>query len=97
MQNPTIGSSLIIHLHSPANLWVNELIHGHPNCIFGELGMQLHVFTAFYANLALICEIETSRHGVTVEEQATHWAVREGIAIQKYLELLPKSLFHQTS
>ncbi|KAF8062591.1 hypothetical protein FPV67DRAFT_1394380, partial [Lyophyllum atratum] len=49
--------------------WVEELIHGHPDRIFSELGM-LHVFTAFCANLTLYCGFETSRNGVKVEEQA---------------------------
>lgn len=50
--------------------WVNELVNGHPDRIFTELGMRLHVFTAFCANLSLFGGIETSRHNVTVEEQA---------------------------
>jgi hypothetical protein len=50
--------------------WVNELIHGHPNRIFTELGMHLHVFLAFVATLQLRGGLTTSRHGVTVEEQA---------------------------
>jgi hypothetical protein len=50
--------------------WVNELIHGHPDRIFNELGMRLHVFMSFCAHLRLLCNFETSRNGVTVEEQA---------------------------
>ncbi|KDR71950.1 hypothetical protein GALMADRAFT_26321, partial [Galerina marginata CBS 339.88] len=50
--------------------WVNELIHGHPDRIFTELGMRLHVFTTFCANLQLLCGFTTSRKDVTVEEQA---------------------------
>jgi hypothetical protein len=50
--------------------WVNELIHGHPDRIFNELGMRLHVFTMFCANLQLFCGFTMSRNGVTVEEQA---------------------------
>lgn len=50
--------------------WVNELIHGHPDRIFCELGMRLHVFTAFCANLTLLCGFGTSRNGISVEEQA---------------------------
>ena len=50
--------------------WVNELIHGHPDRIFNELGMQLHVFMSFCAHLQLICGFTTSRNGVKVEEQA---------------------------
>lgn len=50
--------------------WVNELIHGHPDRIFSELGMRLHVFTMFCANLQLLCGFIMSRNGVMVEEQA---------------------------
>lgn len=50
--------------------WVNELIHGHPDRIFCKLGMRLHVFTAFCANLTLLAHVVTSKKGVTVEEQA---------------------------
>ncbi|PPQ93148.1 hypothetical protein CVT25_003592 [Psilocybe cyanescens] len=50
--------------------WVNELIHGHPDHIFCELGMCLHVFTAFCGTLSMLCNFTTSRNGVTVEEQA---------------------------
>jgi hypothetical protein len=31
--------------------WVNELIHGHPDRIWTELGVRLHVFLAFVAEL----------------------------------------------
>ncbi|KAF4616740.1 hypothetical protein D9613_008850 [Agrocybe pediades] len=60
-------------LHTSAlsgQAWVNELIHGHPDRIFMALGMRLHVFTAFCANLTLLGGVTISRHGVTVEEQA---------------------------
>ncbi|KAF9524879.1 hypothetical protein CPB83DRAFT_752081, partial [Crepidotus variabilis] len=50
--------------------WVNELIHGHPDCIFCQLGMHLHVFISFCAALELLGGITISRHGITVEEQA---------------------------
>jgi hypothetical protein len=50
--------------------WVEELMTGHPDRIFHELGMRLHVFLAFVANLQLLCGFDTSRRGVTVEEQA---------------------------
>ncbi len=50
--------------------WVQELIDGHSNRISNKLEMQLHVFLAFVANLRLICGFETSKHGVTVQEQA---------------------------
>jgi hypothetical protein len=49
--------------------WVEELINGHPDQIFNELGMHLHVFLAFVANLRLFCEFDTFQKEVTVEEQ----------------------------
>ena len=39
--------------------WVNELIHGHPDRIFNALGMRLHVFLAFVANLQLLSGLHT--------------------------------------
>lgn len=50
--------------------WVNELIHGHPDRIYNELGMRCHVFLAFVANLKLYGGLEVSKRGITVEEQA---------------------------
>lgn len=50
--------------------WVNELIHGHPDRIYTELGMRLHVFMAFVAALRLMGGLVTSKFGVMVEEQA---------------------------
>jgi hypothetical protein len=50
--------------------WVQELIRGHPDRIFNELGMRLHVFIAFVSHLQLVCGFQTSKNGVTVEEQA---------------------------
>lgn len=48
--------------------WVNELIHGHPKCIWNELGMHLHVFLAFVAELQL-SGVKDSK-GVMLEEKA---------------------------
>ncbi|KAI0686915.1 hypothetical protein C8T65DRAFT_590667, partial [Cerioporus squamosus] len=48
------------------HVWVQELIHGHPDRIRNELGMRLHVFLAFVSELR--------KHGlkdtryITVEE-----------------------------
>jgi hypothetical protein len=50
--------------------WVDELIQGHPDRIYNELGMRLHVFLAFVANLRALGGLETSKKGVSVEEQA---------------------------
>ena len=50
--------------------WVNELIHGHPDRIFTELGMRLHVFMSFVAHLQIHGGLTVSKHGVSVEEQA---------------------------
>ena len=68
--------------------WVNKLIHGHPDHIFNELGMQLHVFMSFCAHLQLICGITTSQNGVTVEEQAAIFldACVTGLSVQHLRE-----------
>lgn len=50
--------------------WVNELIHGHPDRIWNELGMRLHVYLFFVHELRTICGLTDSRRGVSVEEQA---------------------------
>ena len=50
--------------------WVNELIYGHPDHIYTELGMRLDVFLTFVATLQLMGELVTSKFGVTVKEQA---------------------------
>lgn len=49
--------------------WVNELIHGHPDRIWTELGVRLHVFVAFVTEFRLLCGLEDSRE-VLLEEQA---------------------------
>ena len=49
--------------------WVEELMGGHPDRIYHELGMRLYVFLAFVANLQLHCGLDTSQNGITVEEQ----------------------------
>jgi hypothetical protein len=73
--------------------WVNELIHGHPDRIFNELGMRLHVFTAFCANLQLLCGFTMSRKGVTVEEQAAIflYACVTGLSIRHLGERFQRS------
>ncbi|KAJ3710809.1 hypothetical protein C8R42DRAFT_560914, partial [Lentinula raphanica] len=48
--------------------WVEELLLGHPDRIYTELGMRVHVFTAFVFELQL-CGISDSRY-VTLEEKA---------------------------
>ncbi|KAJ8519770.1 hypothetical protein ONZ45_g3304 [Pleurotus djamor] len=48
--------------------WVQELIHGHPDRIWNELGMRLHVFVALVAELRVTCGLEDSR-AVSLEEQ----------------------------
>ncbi|TFK17836.1 hypothetical protein FA15DRAFT_554753, partial [Coprinopsis marcescibilis] len=50
--------------------WVNELIHGHPNHIWTELRMRLHIFLAFMHELCTVSGLEDSRRGITVKEQA---------------------------
>ena len=48
--------------------WVLELMHGHPDRIRNELGMRLHVFLAFVADLRLY-GLRDTRY-IAVEEQA---------------------------
>ncbi|KAI3998172.1 hypothetical protein K525DRAFT_215008 [Schizophyllum commune Loenen D] len=48
--------------------WVRELIYGHPDCIRTALGMRLHVFITFVAELRT-CGLSDTCY-VTVEEQA---------------------------
>ena len=47
--------------------WLQELLHGHPECIYTELGVHKEVFHA------LIRELQSMGHGdtryVTLEEQ----------------------------
>ena len=47
--------------------WVQELINGHPDRIRNELGMRLHVFLAFVAELR-VHGLQDTRY-ITVEEQ----------------------------
>ena len=47
--------------------WVNELIYGHPDRIWNELGMRVHVFLALVAELQL-CGLNDSK-GVSLQEQ----------------------------
>lgn len=73
--------------------WVNELIHGHPDRIFHELGMRLHVFTSFVANLQLLGGLTVSKHGVSVEEQAAIflYACVTGLSIRHIGERFQRS------
>ena len=48
--------------------WVKELIHGHPNRIWTELSMRLHVFIALVLELRLVGGLADSRY-VGLEEQ----------------------------
>ncbi|PFH44578.1 hypothetical protein AMATHDRAFT_114474, partial [Amanita thiersii Skay4041] len=47
--------------------WVQELIAGHPDCIYTELGMMLHVFLLLIHELQVTCGLEPSHH-LGVEE-----------------------------
>ncbi|KAE9385975.1 hypothetical protein BT96DRAFT_792423, partial [Gymnopus androsaceus JB14] len=47
--------------------WVQELIHGHPDCIRSELGVRLPVFIALVEQLCIL-GMADSRF-VTLEEQ----------------------------
>ena len=49
--------------------WVKELISGHPDRIWTELGMRVHVFLAFVHELRVVCGLEDSRY-IGLDEQA---------------------------
>lgn len=49
--------------------WVKELIEGHYDRIWSELGMRVHVFLTFVHELRTVAELGDSRH-ITLEEQA---------------------------
>lgn len=48
--------------------WVKELIHGHHERIWTELGMQVHVFLAFVHELRVVCGLEDSKY-IGLDEQ----------------------------
>ena len=48
--------------------WVRELLYGHPDQIYHELGMRLHVFIAFVAELRQAGMKDS--HNITLEEKA---------------------------
>ena len=41
--------------------WVKELLQGHPDRIYNELGMRLHVFLALVYELQSLCSLESVR------------------------------------
>ncbi|KJA25662.1 hypothetical protein HYPSUDRAFT_94262, partial [Hypholoma sublateritium FD-334 SS-4] len=49
--------------------WVKELINGHHDQIWTELGMRVHVFLAFVHELCVTCGLQDSRY-VHLDEQA---------------------------
>ena len=48
-------------------MWVLELLAGHPECIFTQLGVQSHVFYAIIDKLCALCY--TDSKFVILEEQ----------------------------
>ena len=63
--------------------WVNELIYGHPNRIWTELGMRVHVFLALVAELWL--------HGLTDSRDVS---LEEQVAIFLYTCVTGLSIWH---
>ncbi len=75
-----IGSALFLYAsplyfkqpyHTSAlsgHAWVQELKYGHPDRIYTELGVRLHVFEALVFELHTLCGLKDSRH-LTLEEQ----------------------------
>ena len=49
--------------------WVKELINGHHDRIWTELGMRVHVFLAFVHELRVVCGLEDSWY-IGLDEQA---------------------------
>ncbi len=49
--------------------WVKELINGHHDRIWTELGMRVHVFLAFVHELRVVCGLGDSRY-IGLDEQA---------------------------
>lgn len=49
--------------------WVKELINGHHDRIWTELGMRVHVFLAFVHELRVTCGLQDSKY-VHLDEQA---------------------------
>ncbi|KAF8150424.1 hypothetical protein BJ912DRAFT_558825 [Pholiota molesta] len=64
-QSPSYWSQSYHNSALSGQAWVNELIHGHPERIYNELGMHLHVFLAFVANLQLLSGLTISKFGTT--------------------------------
>jgi hypothetical protein len=65
--------------------WVDELLEGHPDRIWTELGVRLHVFLVLEHDLRTMCGVEDSRNGVTVKEQ---------LAIFLYMSVTGLSIRH---
>jgi hypothetical protein len=64
--------------------WVEELIYGHPDRIWTELGMNVHVFLILVEELRSLCHLEDGRH-VTLQEQ---------VAIFLYMSVTGLSVRH---
>jgi len=50
--------------------WVDELIHGHHDRIWTELGMRVNIFLTFVHELHSVCGLKDAKI-VTLNEQAT--------------------------
>ena len=64
--------------------WVQELIQGHPDHIYNELGMHLHVFLVLNHELQVLCGLE---HSCDV-------ALDEQVAIFLYMSVTGLSIRH---
>jgi hypothetical protein len=65
-------------------MWVQELVYGHPECIRTELGLHLHVFLALEYELRVICALADSRYV----------SLREKLAIFLYMCVTGLSVGH---
>jgi len=64
--------------------WVKELINGHHDRIWTELGMRVHVFLAFVHELRVVCGMQDSKY-VKLDEQ---------VAIFLYMSVTGLSIRH---
>ncbi|KAJ7128625.1 hypothetical protein C8R44DRAFT_615708, partial [Mycena epipterygia] len=55
--------------------WLDELLSGHPDCIYIALGMRCHIF------LALVLQLRMIRH---MESHSSHIRLDESVAIFLY-------------
>ena len=63
---------------------MEELIYGHPDCIWTELGMSVHFFLALIEKLRSLCHLENRKHV----------SFKEGVAIFLYMCVTGLSIWY---